>query len=83
MPGRTAQDADHDPAARRQGAFSYSVDGATWSPSFETPARAPVSLENLRSQSLWVRLIGGPQMDVVDLAYSGQPAQWIRSDAEF
>lgn len=66
-----------------RGAFSYSVDGATWSPSFETPARAPVSLENLRSQSLWVRLIGGPQMDVVDLAYSGQPAQWIRSDAEF
>lgn len=65
------------------GAFSYSVDGATWGPSFETPPRAPVSMDNLRSQSLWVRLNAGPQMDVVDLAHSGQPAQWIRPDAEF
>lgn len=65
------------------GAFSYSVDGATWAPAFETPPRAPVSVENIRSQSLWVRLNGGPQMDVVDLAYSGQPTQWIRPDAEF
>lgn len=64
-------------------AFSYSPDGATWTPSFETPRGAPVSMENFRSQSLWVRLNGGPRMDVVDLVYSGQPAQWMRPSAEF
>ena len=64
-------------------AFSYSPDGATWTPSFETPRDAPVNMENFRSQSLWVRLNGGPKMDVVDLVYSGQPALWMRPSAEF
>ena len=64
-------------------AFSYSPDGATWTPSFETPRGAPVSMDNFRSQSLWVRLNGGPKMDIVDLVYSGQPALWMRPSAEF
>jgi prepilin-type N-terminal cleavage/methylation domain-containing protein len=64
-------------------AFSYSPDGATWTPSFETPRGAPLNMENFRSQSLWVRLNGGPRMDIVDLIYSGQPALWMRPSAEF
>jgi prepilin-type N-terminal cleavage/methylation domain-containing protein len=64
-------------------AFSYSPDGAIWTPSFETPRGAPLNMENFRSQSLWVRLNGGPKMDIVDLVYSGQPALWMRPSAEF
>ncbi len=71
------------PRGSAAAAFSYSPDGATWSPSFETPRNAPINMENFRSQSLWVRLNGGPKMDVVDLVYSGQPALWMRPSAEF
>ena len=71
------------PRGASAAAFSYSPDGAIWTPFFETPRGAPVSMENFRSQRLWVRLNGGPKMDIVDQAYSGQPALWMRPSAEF
>lgn len=71
------------PRGTTAAAFSYSADGQSWGPSFETPRGTPISMEQFRSQTLWVRLNGGPQMDIVDLAYSGQPAQWMRPSAEF
>lgn len=71
------------PRGSAAAAFSYSPDGATWTPSFETARGASIDMGSFRSQSLWVRLNGGPKMDVVDLVYSGQPAQWLRPSAEF
>lgn len=71
------------PRGSAAAAFSYSPDGATWTAAFDTPRNAVVSMGNFRSQSLWVRLNGGPKMDVVDLVHSGQPALWMRPSAEF
>lgn len=71
------------PRGTTAAAFSYSEDGQSWTPTFQTPRGTLISMEHFRRQTLWVRLNGGPQMDIVDLAYSGQPAQWMRPSAEF
>lgn len=64
-------------------AFSYSTDSMIWSPAFESP-RAPANdMESFHSQALWVRLNGGPTLDIVDLAASGRPERWTRPDAPF
>lgn len=71
------------PRGTSTASFSYSKDGQNWTSSLDTSRSTQVWLQQFRSQTLWVRLKGGPQMDIVDLAYSGQPAQWMRPSAEF
>ncbi len=71
------------PRGSAAAAFSYSPDGATWTPSFESPSAPLNDTNSFRSQSLWVRLHAGPTLDIVDSAVSGRPERWTRPDAAF
>ncbi|WGM32274.1 prepilin-type N-terminal cleavage/methylation domain-containing protein [Brevundimonas sp. NIBR11] len=73
---RTLIDFADNPAA-----FSYSVDGQTWTPTYTNAPIDGVRDEVLRSQSLWIRLAGPPIADVVEHAASGRPLVWVRPDA--
>ena len=66
-----------------QAALSYSQDGQTWTSSFASPRKQALGEEGMRSVRLFIRLNGGPDMDVVETASSGNPSRWVRFDAEF
>lgn len=66
-----------------QASLSYSQDGQTWAPAFETPRERVLGEEGMRSARLFVRLNGGPDVDVVEVASSGNPGRWVRFDADF
>ncbi|MBX3478337.1 MAG: prepilin-type N-terminal cleavage/methylation domain-containing protein [Brevundimonas sp.] len=57
--------------------FSYSTDGATWTPAYSNTPTArgegPPQAVNL-----WVR-VAAPGVDVIEMASSGQPDAWIRA----
>lgn len=60
-----------------QTGFSYSTDGQAWSPAYaNTPA--PRGEGPVPPLNLWVRL-AGPGVDIVEMASSGQPADWTRA----
>lgn len=63
-------------------ALSYSEDGQSWAPAFESPRAPAMSLESMLSRRLMVRLKAGP-VDVVETASSGLPGRWVRHDADF
>ena len=71
------------PRGSAAAAFSYSPDGATWAPAFQSPSAPQNDTNAFRSQSLWVRLHAGPALDIVDAAVSGRPERWTRPDAAF
>lgn len=71
------------PRGSAAAAFSYSSDRAAWVSAFESPKAPSNDTESFRSQSLWVRLRGGPTLDIVDMAASGRPERWTRPDAAF
>lgn len=65
-----------------EAALSYSEDGQTWAPMFETPKAPLLSEDGIRSQQFMVRLKAGP-VDVVETAWSGLPGRWVRSDVDY
>lgn len=66
------------PQGRAQ--FSYSTDGATWRSSFDNTPAAQQDFGDIKSASLWVRLKGAPDLDLIARATTGRPAIWTRSD---
>lgn len=67
----------------QKAAFSYSLDGEIWNPSYTNEPSGPPDYERLRSQTVWVRLSSAPAMDVVEMATSSQPQRWVRTDDSF
>lgn len=70
-------------AAQNAAAFSYSVDGQAWTPSYTNQPEAGFRDEELHSQSVWIRFAAPPVVDVVEQAASGRPEAWVRPDARF
>ncbi|MBJ7485262.1 MAG: hypothetical protein JHC99_11235 [Brevundimonas sp.] len=66
------------PRGRAQ--FSYSTDGSTWTSSFDNTPTDQQDFGNIRSSNLWVRLRGGPDLDLIARATTGRPDIWARSD---
>ena len=65
-----------------EAALSYSEDGQTWTPTFETPTKPSLSMDGMRSRRIFVRLKAGP-VDVIETASTGTPGRWVRSDVDF
>lgn len=62
--------------------LSYSVNQINWQDQYQSPEQT-INAENFRSQTLWVRLTGGPRLEVIEAAYSSQPGLWIRPSVDF
>nr|WP_312162039.1 prepilin-type N-terminal cleavage/methylation domain-containing protein [Brevundimonas diminuta] len=63
-----------------EAAFSYSLDGRTWTPEVELKRLETSDDDLMRSRKLFVRINGGPALDVMDIAQSGFPNRWVRHD---
>ena len=63
-----------------QAGFTYSTDGQSWAPAYANTPQ-PRGEGPLLPVDLWVRL-STPDLDVVELASSGQPEPWIRMGAD-
>lgn len=64
-------------------AFAYSTDGQTWSSRYTNFRQRPRGLDAelaFRSETIWIRLAARPQVDIVEIASSGQPQLWTRPD---
>lgn len=66
---------------RGEAALTYSTDGETWTSSY-TNAPAELTFGPLASQRLYVRF-SAPNIDVIEVASSGRPEPWVRSNAQF
>lgn len=64
-------------------AFSYSADGTGWAGDYVNQRARVRSELGARSQSLYVRFLADPTIDIVEQATSGQPAKWTRNDLGF
>ena len=65
--------------ADAQSGFSYSTDRINWTSDFTSAPSGAQGLEELKSVSVWIRF-SGASVDIVELASSGRPEVWIRSD---
>lgn len=65
-----------------QAALSYSLDGGrTWTDRFDNDPQGRQTGMELRAFRLWVRITAAPFVDVIEMASSGRPDSWLRSDA--
>lgn len=63
-------------------ALSYSTDGGrTWADRFDNDPQGRQAGMELRAFRLWVRVTAEPFVDVIEMASSGRPESWLRSDA--
>ena len=59
-------------------AFSYSIDGRSWAPTYTNAPRNGEQATDIRSETVWVRLASPAYGDVVEAASSGIPFPWAR-----
>ena len=65
--------------ANAQSRFSYSTDRVNWTSDYTSLPTANQGLEELKAASVWIRF-SGASVDIVELASSGRPEAWIRTD---
>lgn len=69
-------------SSRRPAVFSYSTDGASWSPVYDNAPTLQSRQMEPRSEALWIRFVARPAIDIVEVAPSGRPEGWGRQDVE-
>lgn len=63
-------------------AFSYSLDAAAWSASYENRAATVFPEGGVRAQSVYIRFHATDGADIIEMATSGLPTKWVRNDLE-
>jgi prepilin-type N-terminal cleavage/methylation domain-containing protein len=69
-------------SANTKSRFSYSTDRMNWTSDYTSSPSVNQGLEEIKSASVWVRF-NGSSVDIVELATSGRPEAWIRTDEGF